>query len=100
MPAHLYTSMRVYYYLYMFYVYVLKSLKDEELYIGSTNDLKRRIREHQNGKSFSTQFRRPFELVYYEAYKNEKDAREREHQLKFRGNARRFLKERIRNSLL
>ena len=84
----------------MVYVYVLKSLKDEELYIGSTNDLKRRIQEHQNGKSFSTRLRRPFELVYYEAYKNEKDAREREQALKLRGNARRFLKERISRSLL
>jgi putative endonuclease len=83
----------------MFYVYVLKSSKDEELYIGSTNDLKRRIKEHQNGKSFSTKLRRPFELIYYEAYKNEKDARLREHSLKFRGNARRFLKERMRESL-
>jgi len=83
----------------MFYVYVLKSLKDEELYIGSTKDLKRRLKEHQNGESFSTKFRRPFELIYYEAYKNEKDAREREQSLKLRGNARRFLKERIKRSL-
>jgi putative endonuclease len=83
----------------MFYVYILKSSKDAELYIGSTNDLKRRVAEHQKGQSFATKFRLPFELVYYEAYKSEKDARNREHQLKFRGNARRFLKERIRESL-
>ncbi len=83
----------------MFYVYVLKSQKDEELYIGSTKDLKRRIREHQTGQSFSTKFRRPFELIYYEAYKIEKDAREREQALKLRGNARRFLKKRIKESL-
>ncbi len=83
----------------MFYVYVLKSEKDSELYIGSTNNLKRRFAEHQNGESFSTQFRRPFELVYYEAYKAEKDARLREQALKLRGNARRFLKERIERSL-
>jgi putative endonuclease len=83
----------------MFYVYVLKSLKDEELYIGSTNNLKRRFAEHQNGKSFSTKFRLPFELIYYEAYKKEKDALIREQSLKLRGNARRFLKERIKESL-
>ena len=83
----------------MFYVYVLKSSQDEELYIGSTNDLKRRVREHQNGESFSTKLRRPFELIYYEAYKNEHDARIREQALKLRGNARRFLKERMRGSL-
>ena len=83
----------------MFYVYVLKSLKDNELYVGSSNNLKRRIQEHQNGKSFSTRLRRPFEPIYYEAYKNEKDSREREQALKLRGNARRFLKERIARSL-
>jgi putative endonuclease len=83
----------------MFYVYVLKSQKDEELYIGSSNNLKRRLKEHQNGESFSTKLRRPFELIYYEAYKNEGDARKREHSLKLRGNARRFLKERISKSL-
>jgi putative endonuclease len=83
----------------MFYVYVLKSSKDKEIYIGSTNDLKRRFMKHQNGKSFSTNLRRPFELIYYEAYKKEKDARTREHSLKFRGNARRFLKERLKESL-
>ena len=83
----------------MFYVYVLKSVKDDDLYIGSSNNLKRRLDEHQNGKSFSTQFRRPFELIYYEAYKNEKDAREREQALKLRGNARRFLKERIKRCI-
>lgn len=83
----------------MFYVYVLKSSQDDELYIGSTNDLKRRLKEHQNGESFSTKLRRPFELIYYEAYKKEKDARTREHALKFRGNARRFLKERLKESL-
>jgi putative endonuclease len=83
----------------MFYVYVLKSSQDEELYVGSTNDLKRRIKEHQGGKSFATKLRIPFELIYYEAYKNEKDAREREQCLKLRGNTRRFLKDRIKRSL-
>jgi putative endonuclease len=79
----------------MFYVYVLKSDKDQELYIGSTNDLKRRISEHQKGYSFSTSFRRPFVLVYYEAYRNERDARTREQRLKLRGQARRQLIARI-----
>ena len=81
------------------YVYVLKSSQDHELYIGSTNNLKRRLRDHNDKKNFSTSWRGPFELVYYEAYKNEKDARWREQALKLRGNARRFLKERIKRSL-
>jgi putative endonuclease len=54
----------------MFYVYVLKSIKDKKLYIGKTNDLKRRIKEHNNAKVSATKERLPMELVYYEAYKN------------------------------
>ncbi len=84
----------------MFYVYVLKSKKDEELYIGSTNDLKRRIKEHESGESFSTKLRRPFDLIYYEAYKDEKDARKRESSLKLRGRSRFHLMQRLKNSLL
>ncbi len=83
----------------MQYVYVIRSTKDSELYIGSTNDLKRRLNEHNNGKNFSTAPRAPFELIYYEAYKEKDDASRREKALKLRGNARRFLMERISFSL-
>lgn len=83
----------------MFYVYVLKSKKDGMLYTGSTNDLKRRVMEHNKGLVDSTKQRRPFELVYYEAYKSEKDARSREHNLKLRANALNQLKRRIKESL-
>lgn len=83
----------------MFYVYVLQSLKDEALYIGSTSDLKRRLVEHNTGKVFSTKNRKPFELIYYEAYKAEKDARRREHNLKLRSRALQQLKKRIEFSL-
>lgn len=83
----------------MFYVYVLKSEKDGMLYTGSTNDLKRRFMEHNNGLVNSTKLRKPFELVYYEAYKSEKDARKREQNLKLRANALNQLKRRIKESL-
>ena len=83
----------------MFYVYVLKSLKDNNLYIGSTNNLERRIKEHNDGKSISTKSRIPFELIYYEAYKAESDARKREHNLKLRSRAHAQLKKRIEGSL-
>jgi len=83
----------------MFYVYILRSKKDNDLYIGSTNDLRRRFLEHNNGKVFSTRKRTPFELIYYEAYKSEDDARQREHNLKLRRNAFSQLKRRLSESL-
>ena len=83
----------------MFYVYLIKSKKDGKLYNGSTNDLKRRILEHNQGSNRSTKYRGPFELVYYEAYKSEEDARARERNLKLRANALGQLKCRIVKSL-
>jgi len=84
----------------MYYVYILKSLKDENLYFGSTNDLRRRLAEHNNGKSLSTKGRRPFELRYYEAYFDEEDARSREWSLKKDGRALAQLRRRLGKSLL
>jgi putative endonuclease len=83
----------------MFYVYILKSKIDGDLYIGSTNDLKNRLILHNSGKVFSTRLRRPLEPVYYEAYKSEKDARRREHNLKLRSRAFAQLKKRIIESV-
>ena len=83
----------------MIYVYVLKSKKDKDLYIGSTNNLKRRFEMHNTGNVPSTKPRRPFSLVYYEAYTNENDARKRESSLKKRGQSRYHLLNRISNSL-
>jgi putative endonuclease len=83
----------------MFYAYILKSKKDNDLYMGSTNDLRRRFKEHNDGKIFSTKLRKPFDLIYYEAYKSEKDARKREHNLKLRSRALAQLKKRITNCL-
>lgn len=83
----------------MFYVYILKSLADRKLYIGSTDDLRRRLSEHNKGLSKSTKFRRPFELRYYEAFANERDARHREFSLKKDGKALGQLKRRLSESL-
>jgi putative endonuclease len=82
----------------MFYVYVLKSIKDRMLYIGSTNDLRRRFKEHNNGKVHSTKNRKPLNLIYYEAYLSEEDARKRESNLKLRSRAFAQLKRRIEKS--
>jgi putative endonuclease len=47
----------------MFYVYILKSLPDGNLYIGRTNDLERRLLEHNNGRVSSTKSRKPLVLL-------------------------------------
>jgi putative endonuclease len=80
-------------------MYIIKSKKHNETYIGSTNDLRRRLSEHNNGTEISTKRYRPWRLVYYEAYRSEKDAREREMKLKSHGNAVRELKKRVQWSL-
>ena len=82
----------------MNYTYILKSKKDFQLYLGSTTDLRKRFKEHNDGKVFSTKSRCPFELVYYEAYKSEHDARKREASLKLRSRAFAQLKKRITHS--
>ncbi|MBI5018804.1 GIY-YIG nuclease family protein [Candidatus Gottesmanbacteria bacterium] len=78
----------------MFYTYVLRSRKDNDLYIGFCNDLRRRINEHNKGGVNSTKHRRPFDLIYYEACLDEKKAIKREKYFKT-GFGRRFLKLRI-----
>lgn len=84
---------------FMYYLYVLKSLRDQKSYVGSTNDLKRRLAEHIKGLVPSTKPRRPLKLVYYEAYANETDARHREKALKLKSRAYAQLRKRISESL-
>ncbi len=73
-----------------FYVYVLESTKDGKYYIGCTNNLKKRIKEHENGYNFSTALRLPFKLIYFEGGLSELDAKRREKYLKTT-QGRRFL---------
>jgi len=49
----------------LFYVYVLRSLKDGLFYTGYTSDVKKRLSEHNSGSVKSTNYRRPFELIYF-----------------------------------
>jgi putative endonuclease len=58
----------------MYYVYILKSEKNSKLYKGFTNDLKRRIYEHNTGHSDFTRNNGPWKLIYYEAFLNKVDA--------------------------
>ena len=75
----------------MYYTYIIKNKLNGKLYIGSTNNLKRRLSEHRKKTSFI--------LVYYEAFLSETDARNREKQLKHFGKAYQGLKKKIQNSL-
>ena len=84
----------------MFYVYGLQSLKVKDwLYIGFSENLKERIKKHNEGKVKSTTNYRPLRLIYYEAYLNKNDAIKREYELKHNSQQKEFLKERIKNSL-
>lgn len=61
-----------------FYVYVLQSKIKDFIYVGFTQNLKKRFSEHNNKEELSTKHYVPFELIFYEAYQNEKDAKRRE----------------------
>ena len=78
----------------MFYTYVLKSEKDSKLYIGCTNDLRKRYAEHNSGKVDATRERLPLKLIYYEACLSNTQAFKREKYFKS-GYGRRFLEKRI-----
>ncbi len=58
----------------MYFVYFLRSNKDGYLYIGRTNDVNRRLREHNAGLVSSTKSRRPLALLGYEIYSSEVDS--------------------------
>lgn len=78
----------------MYFTYVLKSLKDNKLYVGYTEDVEARVERHNNGLVEATKRRVPLELIYYEACNNRQDAINREKQLKT-GFGRAYLHRRI-----
>ena len=83
----------------MWTVYLI-SHTSGEIYIGVTNNLKRRIQEHQNGgKKFTTRVDGSWKLVYAEAYADKTDAYQREARLKDHGRAKQELLRRIQNCL-
>jgi putative endonuclease len=85
----------------MYYVYILRSLKDKGIYIGYTNNLEERIKEHRKGQSFATKGRLPVELIHYQAFISKNDAIETEKYLKTtRGRQRinRMLKNTLKKS--
>ena len=81
----------------MFYTYVLMNGK-KRLYTGFTNDLRKRLKEHNDKRSTYTKYRGPYKLIYYEACIDENDAKQRERYLKT-GRGKRYLKSRLRRFL-
>ena len=77
----------------MFYVYVLKSPVHGQIYIGYTADLRKRIESHQK------EGHQGWILIYYEAYREEQDARDRERMLKHYGGTLGILKKRMKRSM-
>jgi len=66
-----------------FYVYIVECA-DQSLYVGCTNDLEKRVKQHNDSKwgAHYTKIRRPVELKYSETLDNLKDARRREREIK------------------
>ena len=82
-----------------FYIYVLYSQKDKNYYTGYTNNLSKRIREHNAGKVKSTSHRIPLSLVYWEGCLNRTDATKREKYLKSSW-GKSYIRNRIKNYLM
>ena len=79
----------------MYFIYVMKSKKDELLYTGFTDNLERRLLEHNQGMQESTKNRAPFEVIYFERCIDKRDAINREKYLKS-GWGKKYLKSRLR----
>jgi len=69
----------------MFYVYIIKSEKTKTYYVGSTNNLYKRMEEHNSGRSKYTSRGIPWELIYYESYSTRSLAMKKEKVIKSRG---------------
>ncbi|MEQ1849466.1 MAG: GIY-YIG nuclease family protein [Candidatus Peribacteraceae bacterium] len=78
----------------MYTVYVIRSTVANYLYVGLTNSIERRLKQHQGGKERTTRSYRPFKLVHTETFEKRIHAREREKQLKS-GSGKEWLKDKI-----
>lgn len=81
-----------------YYTYILRSSKDRKLYIGWTPNVIKRVKEHNEGLVPSTKNRRPFKIIFYEAFLNKEDAVLREKFFKT-GWGRRHLRITLKNTL-
>ena len=75
----------------MYYVYILKSVKNGRYYVGCTNDIERRLLEHNSGYSKGSRLNAPFELLFKEEYNSLTEARGREKSIKMK-KSRKYIK--------
>ena len=66
----------------MYYLYILESILTKRYYVGCTNNIQKRLIEHNSGKSRYTKTALPWKLIYQECYNNLAEARNREKQIK------------------
>ena len=89
-PAHTYLNGED-----MYYLYLLQRVDANEYYLGSTSDLRRRVKEHNDGKGCRTTKGYQWRVKYYEAYETLEEARRRERQLKRNRGSKRALYQRL-----
>ena len=81
----------------MFFVYILRSEQFGIFYVGHTDDLDKRVGEHQAGRSPYTKFRGPWKLVYVEVFSTRGEAMRREGEIK-RRKSRRYIERLVSQS--
>jgi len=87
--------------MFMRIVYLLQHSETKEIYIGKTDNFRRRLHEHNNGEQTSTRRKSgKWVLVYAETYRSNTDADRREAALKQHGSNKRWLLDRVKDSLL
>jgi len=81
-----------------YYTYILQSKTNGHFYTGTTNNLNKRLKQHNNGLVFSSRYMLPLQLIYFEAFLDKDDAYHRERYLKS-GMGKRYLKNRLEGYL-
>ena len=85
----------------MYWIYVLRHSDTKEIYFGKTNDIQRRIAEHNSGSQTATHRKSgAWKLIYAELYKAKQNADGRERKIKQHGSNKRWLLDRIKHSML
>jgi len=83
-----------------YFVYILRSIQDSSFYIGYTNNLDRRLEEHNLGESRYTTRKKPWEVFYFETFKTKSEALKRERFLKKQKNTSFYMKLKDNSSLV